>query len=118
LETGHFLVTGSYFDLPAIIIVAIITAILVKGIKESATSTRRLLSLNLSIVLFVIVVGVFYINPENWQPFAPYGYTGISFFGYTLFGQTGSNGVPLGMLAGAAIIFLCVHRLRFCFDAR
>jgi APA family basic amino acid/polyamine antiporter len=57
------------------------------------------------IVLFVIVVGVFYIDPNNWHPFAPYGYTGISFFGHTLFGQTGSNGVPLGMLAGSGIIF-------------
>ncbi|MDE2290735.1 MAG: amino acid permease, partial [Elusimicrobia bacterium] len=38
-------------------------------------------------------------------PFAPYGYTGISFFGKTLFGQTGKGGEPLGVLAGAAMIF-------------
>ncbi|MGH8615049.1 MAG: APC family permease, partial [Gammaproteobacteria bacterium] len=48
---------------------------------------------------------VFYINPANWHPFAPYGYTGISFFGHTLFGQTAPTGQPLGMFAGAAIIF-------------
>jgi APA family basic amino acid/polyamine antiporter len=59
----------------------------------------------LSIVLFVIVVGAFYVNPENWKPFAPYGYTGVSFFGKTVFGQTGLGGEPLGILAGAAIIF-------------
>jgi APA family basic amino acid/polyamine antiporter len=46
-----------------------------------------------------------YVNPENWKPFAPYGYTGISFFGKTLFGQTGVGGEPLGVLAGAAVIF-------------
>jgi APA family basic amino acid/polyamine antiporter len=53
----------------------------------------------------VIVVGAFYIDPANWQPFAPFGYSGISFFGHTVFGQTGMGGAPLGVLAGAAIIF-------------
>src|SRR6185436_8037845 len=57
------------------------------------------------IVLFVILVGAFYVNPANWHPFAPFGYTGLSFFGKTLFGQTGPGGEPLGMLAGAAIVF-------------
>lgn len=105
LETGNFLVTGSYFDLPAVVIAAIITVILVKGIKESATFNAAIVAVKLVIVLFVIAVGAFYVDPNNWQPFAPYGYTGISFFGHTLFGQTASSGVPLGMLAGAAIIF-------------
>src|SRR4029077_1665713 len=41
----------------------------------------------------------------NWHPFAPFGYTGVSFFGHTLFGQTAKGGEPLGMIAGAAIIF-------------
>jgi APA family basic amino acid/polyamine antiporter len=51
------------------------------------------------------VVGSFYIDPQNWHPFAPFGYTGISFFGHTLVGQTGIGNVPLGVLAGAAVIF-------------
>jgi APA family basic amino acid/polyamine antiporter len=58
-----------------------------------------------AIVLFVIVVGAFYVNPANWHPFAPYGLTGLSFFGHTLWGQTGKGGEPLGMLSGAAVIF-------------
>ncbi len=102
---GRFFATGSYLDLPAILITIVITFILVKGIKESAVFNTVMVAVKLVIVLFVIVVGVFYIDPNNWHPFAPYGYTGISFFGHTLFGQTGSNGVPLGMLAGAGIIF-------------
>ncbi len=56
-------------------------------------------------VLFVIGVGAFYINPANWHPFAPYGWTGLSFFGNHVAGQTDAGGNPLGMLAGAAIIF-------------
>jgi basic amino acid/polyamine antiporter, APA family len=58
-----------------------------------------------AVVLFVIAVGAFYVNPQNWVPFAPYGYTGISIFGYTLMGQTGPAGEPLGVLAGAGMIF-------------
>jgi basic amino acid/polyamine antiporter, APA family len=103
--TNQFFATGSYFDLTAVLITAIITAILVKGIKETAVFNTGMVIVKLVIVLFVIVAGVFYIDPNNWQPFAPFGFTGISFFGHTIFGQTASNGVPLGMLAGAAIIF-------------
>jgi len=61
--------------------------------------------LKVTVVFFVILVGAFYINPENWKPFAPYGISGLSFFGYTLFGQVNAGGQPVGMLAGAAIIF-------------
>jgi basic amino acid/polyamine antiporter, APA family len=104
-EKGQFVATGAHFDLMAILITIVITAILVKGIRESASFNTAMVIVKLVIVLFVIVVGIFYVNPDNWVPFAPYGYTGISFFGHTLFGQTGTGGAPLGALAGAAIIF-------------
>jgi APA family basic amino acid/polyamine antiporter len=104
-DTGRFFATGSYFDLTAIIVTLIITVILVKGIRESAGFNTVMVVIKLVIVLFVIVAGIFFINPENWKPFAPYGYAGISLFGHTLWGQTGSSGAPLGALAGAAIIF-------------
>jgi basic amino acid/polyamine antiporter, APA family len=102
---GHFVSTGSFVDLPAIVITAIVTWILVKGIRESATFNATMVGIKLVIVLMVIGVGAFYVNPENWKPFAPFGYGGISFFGKTLFGMTGDNGTALGMLAGAATIF-------------
>jgi APA family basic amino acid/polyamine antiporter len=50
-------------------------------------------------------VGAFYINPANWRNFAPYGWTGLSVFGKTVLGQVGQDGAPVGMLAGAAMIF-------------
>ncbi len=103
--TGLLSATGTILDFPAIVIAAIITTILVIGIRESASFNAVMVILKLVIVLFVIVVGAFYVNPANWHPFAPFGLTGISFFGKTLFGQTGLGGEPLGMLAGAAIIF-------------
>jgi basic amino acid/polyamine antiporter, APA family len=104
-DTGLIAVTGTYVDLPAILIAAIITVILVKGIKESAGFNATMVIIKLVIVVFVIVVGAFYVVPENWKDFAPYGYLGVSFFGKTIAGQTGLGGAPVGMLAAAATIF-------------
>jgi APA family basic amino acid/polyamine antiporter len=103
--SGHFLTTGTMFDLPAIIITGIITTILVIGIRESATFNAVMVGVKLVIVLFVIAVGSFFIDPHNWDNFAPYGYSGLSFFGHPLWGNAGPGGIPVGMLAGAAIIF-------------
>ncbi len=103
--TGLLSATGTWFDLPAIVITAIVTTVLVIGIRESSRFNNTMVMIKLAIVFLVIGVGVFYVNPENWKPFAPYGLTGVSFFGNTLFGQTGLGGEPLGMLAGAAMIF-------------
>ena len=103
-HTG-FVPTGSYFDLPAVLITFILTIVLVKGIKESATFNAIMVAIKLVIVLMVIGIGIFFINSANWHPFAPYGYTGVSFFGHTIFGETAQGGQPLGMFAGAAIIF-------------
>jgi len=103
-HTG-FVPTGSYFDLPAVLITFILTIVLVKGIKESATFNAIMVAIKLVIVLMVIGIGIFFINPANWHPFAPFGYTGVSFFGHTIFGETAQGGQPLGMFAGAAIIF-------------
>jgi APA family basic amino acid/polyamine antiporter len=103
--SGRLSMTGTWVDLPAIGIALLITIILVKGIQESASLNTGIVILKVAIVLFVIVVGAKYVNPANWHPFAPFGLTGFSFFGHTLSGQTGPNGEPLGMLAGAAIVF-------------
>ncbi len=104
-ETGVIDATGTIFDLPAMVIAVIIMTLLIKGIKESATVNSAIVITKVAVVLMVIVVGAFFIDPANWKPFAPYGYTGVSFFGKTVFGQTGLGGEPLGMLAGAAMIF-------------
>jgi APA family basic amino acid/polyamine antiporter len=102
---GRLVLTGSLMDLPGILIAIAVTIVLVIGIRESAGANTFIVGLKLAIVLFVIVVGAFYVNPANWHPFAPYGLTGLSFFGHTLWGQTGKGGEPLGMLSGAAVIF-------------
>ncbi|HVN74920.1 MAG TPA: amino acid permease [Thermoanaerobaculaceae bacterium] len=102
---GRIISTGTTLDLPAIVITVILSAILVKGIRESASFNATMVGIKLVIVFFVIVVGAFYVNTANWHPFAPFGLSGISIFGKTVLGQSDAGGQPLGMLAGAAIIF-------------
>ena len=92
-------------NLPAILVSLVVTAFLVKGISESAGFNALMVAIKVLAVLFVIFVGLAYIKPENWEPFAPYGWTGLSFFGHNVHGQVNEAGQPVGMLAGAAIIF-------------
>ena len=102
---GKLVATGAVIDLPALLIAAVITAVLVAGIRESAACTFIMVVVKLAVVFLVIAIGAFFIDPENWRPFAPYGYSGVGFFGTTIAGQQGAAGEPLGMMAGAAIVF-------------
>lgn len=75
-------------NLPAGLIVWLVTWILYRGIKESAKVNNTIVALKVAAVLFVIGVGVFYIDPSNWHPFIPervtdaagghhYGWSGV-----------------------------------------
>ncbi|WP_373281616.1 amino acid permease [Hymenobacter lutimineralis] len=64
-------------DLPAGLITLLITAVVYIGIKESKNASNLLVLLKLIVVATVIGVGVFYVNPANWSPFAPNGIGGV-----------------------------------------
>ncbi|HTM93491.1 MAG TPA: amino acid permease [Flavisolibacter sp.] len=64
-------------DLPALLIVALVTYIVFIGIRESRSLSNLMVILKLAVIFFVIVLGAFYINPENWSPFSPNGFSGI-----------------------------------------
>ncbi|MBA4062994.1 MAG: amino acid permease [Isosphaera sp.] len=104
-EGGEFVVTSAVINLPAVLIVGLLTVILIKGIRESANLNAVMVAVKVGAVVFVIAAGAFYVNPDNWTPFAPYGWTGINFFGAEVAGQHTPAGKPLGMVAGAALIF-------------
>jgi APA family basic amino acid/polyamine antiporter len=104
-QLGKLIATGSILNLPAVLIVALVTVVLVIGIRESASVNTVLVGIKVAAVLFVIAVGAFYVNPANWHPFAPFGLTGLQMFGHTLLGQSDAGGKPVGMLAGAALAF-------------
>lgn len=64
-------------DLPALLITFLVTVLVYIGIKESKTTGNILVLIKLVVVLMVIAVGSFYIQPENWSPFAPNGISGV-----------------------------------------
>ena len=64
-------------NLPAILIVLLCTAILVKGTKDSAKMAGIMVFVKLAVIALFVVAGAFYVRPENWTPFAPNGAAGI-----------------------------------------
>ena len=86
------------FNLPAFVIALVITAILVIGIKESARFNAGIVAIKVGVVLFVIGLGIHYINFSNWghdwSTFAPSGTTGIlKAAGYIFFAYIGFDAV-------------------------
>ena len=64
-------------DLPAFCIVALITAVVFVGIKESRAMSNIMVIVKLCVIFLVIVLGAYYVHPENWTPFTPNGFSGV-----------------------------------------
>ncbi|MBI5491007.1 MAG: amino acid permease [Deltaproteobacteria bacterium] len=73
------------FNLPAVLIVLLLTAVLVKGIRESATLNTIMVAIKLVVLALFIGVGLYYFRLENWTPFAPGGWKGIQVGAATVF---------------------------------
>lgn len=118
--------TGALFNLPAVLIVLLITGLLVVGIKESANVNAAIVIVKVAVVLVFIAAGVGFIQTENWDPFIPpnagefglYGWSGILrgagviFFAYIGFDAVSTaaqearnpqRDLPIGILASLAI---------------
>lgn len=75
LTTNPF--AGGIINLPAALIILIITALLIRGTSESDNVNKTIVAVKLAIVAFFIVIGGGHVNPANWHPFAPFGAWGI-----------------------------------------
>lgn len=64
-------------DIPALVIIILITALVYRGIKESRNASNAMVVIKLAVILLVIAVGVFYVDTANWDPFAPNGVSGV-----------------------------------------
>lgn len=64
-------------DIPALFIIVLITWLVYRGIKESRNASNAMVIIKLAVILLVIAVGVFYIDMNNWSPFAPNGVSGV-----------------------------------------
>jgi len=74
-ESGHW--TGSYFNVPAFVIIFILTVLLVRGVRESAEANNVMVAIKIGAILIFLMVGGALVNPSNWRPFAPSGFGGI-----------------------------------------
>ena len=86
-------VVHSYFNLPAAFIIALITTLLIIGIRESANFNSFIVVVKLGVVVMFIVVGALYVNRAYWHPFLPANQGIFGEFGFT------------GVLRGAGVIF-------------
>ncbi len=64
-------------DIPALLIIILITALVYRGMKESRNAGNIMVVVKISIILLVIAVGIFYVDTANWDPFAPNGISGV-----------------------------------------
>jgi basic amino acid/polyamine antiporter, APA family len=106
------------FDLPAVLIVVFITCLLVRGIRESSAFNTTMVVLKLAIIGLFVGVGSFYVAPDNWTPFAPNGFKGITlavgavFFAYIGFDAISTaaeetrdpqRNMPIGIIASLIV---------------
>ncbi|MCO5241006.1 MAG: amino acid permease [Chitinophagaceae bacterium] len=66
-----------FFNLPAFIIVALITWLAYIGMKESKRMANFMVIFKIAVILFVIVAGAFFVDTNNWRPFLPNGFEGV-----------------------------------------
>ncbi|MBP1662869.1 MAG: amino acid/polyamine/organocation transporter, superfamily [Bacteroidetes bacterium] len=85
--------TGALINFPAVFIVALMTTLLVVGIKESASFNNIIVLIKVTVILLFIGFGIAHINVDNWTPFIPANTGSFSQFGWT------------GILTGAAVVF-------------
>lgn len=81
----HFCGLPFAINLPAFIIVAIITSILIKGTKDSTKMATIMVVVKLAVIALFVLVGAFYVKPHNWIPFAPNGMSGIFMGAFIIF---------------------------------
>jgi APA family basic amino acid/polyamine antiporter len=92
-ELHKWVSTGALFNLPAVLVVVVLTIVLILGIKESATLNAIIVFIKVAIILVFIAVGVFSIRPDLWHPFIPPNKGQFGLFGLS------------GVLRGAGVIF-------------
>ena len=72
-------------NLPAILMIILMTAILVKGTKDSAKMAGIMVAVKLGVIALFVLAGAFYVRPENWTPFAPNGFEGVFMGAFIIF---------------------------------
>ena len=91
--TNSVILSGSYLNLPAVIITLFITTVLIFGIRESARLNVGIVFVKIVVLFLFIAAAAPFIRPENWQPFVPPNQGSFGVFG------------PSGVMQAASIVF-------------
>jgi APA family basic amino acid/polyamine antiporter len=109
---------GGLVNLPAVLIIAGITCLLIIGVRESARINNVIVAIKLTVIVLFLILGIPHINPANWHPFMPYGLQGvftgaaIVFFAYIGFDAVSTaaeevrdpqKDLPLGIIGSLSI---------------
>jgi len=89
----HLVATGAIVNVPAVLIIAAMTALLYVGVRGSASANTIMVSLKVAIIVIIVIAGLKYVDPSNWKPYLPPNTGARGHFGWS------------GVLQGAAIIF-------------
>lgn len=89
--------SGGFINLPAVIIILLVTGLLILGTSQSTIVNNIIVGIKLVVIVFFLIVGIGHVNPANWQPFLPFGVGGIFrgasiiFFAYIGFDQISTS---------------------------
>jgi APA family basic amino acid/polyamine antiporter len=109
-ESMEFTVTGSYGNLPAVIATLALTALLAVGVKETARFNAFLVFCKVSVIIMVVAVGIFYIDPSLWQPFVPENNGQWGHFGWS--GVARGAGLAVWTYTGFETISTCAQETK------
>lgn len=109
-ESMEFTVTGSYGNLPAVIATLALTGLLAIGVRETARFNAFLVFCKVSVIILVVAVGVFYIDPTLWEPFVPENNGQWGHFGWS--GVARGAGLAVWTYTGFETISTCAQETK------
>ena len=116
---------GTYPDILSFIVTVIVTVVLAIGVKQSSAFSTVFNILNILVVIFIVVAGMFFVDTRNWtegKGFFPYGASGVlsgaatcfyAYVGFDIIATTGEEAknapksIPVAIVVSLVVVFVC-----------
>lgn len=111
----------TYFNLPAFCIILAVTLLLSAGVRESKRVSNLMVFIKVSVIILVVAVGIWHVEPDNWTPYVPNGISGVigasaliifSFLGFDVVSSAAEEvrrpqrDMPIGLLVALGICII------------